>query len=355
MRIILYQDETLNLNLNALCEGINRITDSDFHVAIGHSVFKLKPNSLKHPFTHHAVAEDLAEEIKGADIVLISTTRRYENNYFYEEEVGVIILSFYAWGQLTSLPMENGLVFFLASMLKYKLPIPEAHDLTSGCLNDFLWDKTAVDLGMRSAGLCSSCQNYLQTQKVDPSALTSLKAIEAMIEPLGSASRANENVLNYLMSGSPSRGQISPDRFHVFLCHNSTDKAAVRRIARSLETRNIRPWLDEDQLRPGLAWQVALEDQIAQIDSAIVFVGSSGIGPWQGMEMRSFLSEFVQRNCPVIPTILPEAKTVPELPIFLRQMVWVDFRENPQRALELLIWGITGTRPARRNVGKKLV
>jgi hypothetical protein len=350
MKILLYQDETVNLNLKALCEGLNRITDDDFDVDIGHSAFKLKPGSIKHPISHKGVSAQLAEEIRGWDLVLIITAIPYENNYFYEDEGNVIILSFYAWSYLTSLPMENGLVFFLAGMLRYNLPVPESHDLTTGCLNDFLWDKSAIDLGMRSAGLCSSCQDYLQKQKVSASASTSLRAIQTMLDPLGYASRANENILNYLTLASPAKAQDSPDRFHVFLCHNSKDKPAVRRVARSLETRKIRPWLDEDQLRPGLAWQVALEDQIAQIDSAVVFVGSSGFGPWQEMEVRSFLSEFVKRKCPVIPTILPEAENVPELPIFLRQMMWVDFREDAQRALELLIWGITGKKPTRRNV-----
>ena len=308
------------------------------------------PRSIKYPVSHEAVSEFLSEEIKDADMALIITVTPYENNYFYEAKGKITILSFYAWGQLTNLLMENGVVFFLASILRYKLPLPESHDLTTGCVNDFLWDKKAVDLGMRSGGLCSSCHNYLQKQKLDRSALTSRRAIEAMLETLGSSSRANENVLNYLWVGGTVEKRSLPDRFHVFLCHNSKDKPAVRKIARSLEARNIRPWLDEDQLRPGLAWQVALEDQITQIDSAVVFVGSSGMGPWQEMEVRSFLSEFVQRKCPVIPTMLPNAKSVPELPIFLRQMMWVDFRENPERALDLLIWGITGKKPPLMHV-----
>lgn len=348
MKILLYQDETLSLNLNALCEGINKITDADVYLDVGHTALTLKPGSIKYPTSHDAVSKILAKEINDADTTLIITTRPYENNYFYEEEGKVTILSFYAWGQLTSLPMENGVVFFLASILRYNLPLPESHDLTLGCLNDFLWDKTAVDLGMRAASLCSSCQNHLKKQKLDRQELTTLRAIEAMLEPLGSASRANDNVLNYLVV-SPSRTQSPTDRFHVFLCHNAKDKPEVRKIARSLEARNVRPWLDEDQLRPGLVWQVALEEQIPHIDSAVVFLGSSGIGPWQELEVRSFLSEFVQRKCPVIPTILPQATSVPELPIFLRQMMCVDFRENSERALDLLIWGITGKRPPHRH------
>lgn len=349
MKVLLYQDATLNLNLIGVSEGLNKVTHGDLYFATGRTEFKLKPGSIKYPVTHQQLSQTLAGEIEDAALALIITRTAYENNYFYEAKGKVTILSFYAWEQLTSLPLENGVVYFLSSILRFCLPLPEAHDLTTGCINDFLWDKTAVDLGMRSGNLCSSCQHYLQKKKLDPRALSVFRAIKVMLDLLGSASRANENVLNYLTLGSALNNQTSEEHFHVFLCHNAKDKPEVRKIARSLEARNILPWLDEDQLRPGLAWQVALEEQISQIDSAVVFVGSSGMGPWQEMEVRSFLSEFVQRKCPVIPTILSEAKKVPELPIFLRQMMWVDFRENPERALDLLIWGITGKRPTHRN------
>jgi len=139
--------------------------------------------------------------------------------------------------------------------------------------------------------------------------------------------------------------QNVPLPFAVFLCHNAQDKADVRIIRRKLEALGIRTWFDEEQLRPGMAWQVVLEEQIAAIESAAVFVGRSGIGPWQSVEMRAFLSEFVRRRCPVIPVILANAKDIPELPIFLRQLTWVDFRETPDDALSRLVWGITGKRP----------
>jgi hypothetical protein len=52
--------------------------------------------------------------------------------------------------------------------------------------------------------------------------------------------------------------------------------------------------------------------------------------------MRAFLSEFSSRGCPVIPVILPDAQIVPELPIFLKQMTWVDLKKDFQQGLERL-------------------
>ena len=53
--------------------------------------------------------------------------------------------------------------------------------------------------------------------------------------------------------------------FDVFLCHNSKDKPEVKRIAEPLKAQGIVPWLDEWELRPGLPWQRALEEQIEHI------------------------------------------------------------------------------------------
>jgi hypothetical protein len=73
--------------------------------------------------------------------------------------------------------------------------------------------------------------------------------------------------------------------------------------------------------------QEALEAQIEQIQSAAVFVGQSGSGPWQKRELDTFLREFVDRRCPVIPVILSSCENMPPLPKFLRSHTWVDFRK----------------------------
>ncbi|MEL6439872.1 MAG: SUMF1/EgtB/PvdO family nonheme iron enzyme [Cyanobacteria bacterium J06621_8] len=138
--------------------------------------------------------------------------------------------------------------------------------------------------------------------------------------------------------------------FDVFLCHNSKDKPEVIEIARQLKQRRLNPWLDEWELRPGLSWQELLEEQIEEIKTAAVFVGSSGLGPWQKREMRAFLSEFVERNCPVIPVLLKSAPKEPRLPIFLRGMTYVDFRRTESKPLARLSWGITGIKPDDLNL-----
>jgi hypothetical protein len=134
-------------------------------------------------------------------------------------------------------------------------------------------------------------------------------------------------------------------RFDVFLCHNSADKPAVRVVARALRARGVLPWLDEWELPPGQPWQPLLERQIENIRSAAVFVGLAGVGPWQEQEIYGFLREFVARRAPVIPVLLDNAPSAPDLPVFLRAMTYVDFRQREPDPMVRLEWGVTGVRP----------
>jgi hypothetical protein len=122
-----------------------------------------------------------------------------------------------------------------------------------------------------------------------------------------------------------SEPNTNTETFDVFLCHNGEDKPEIRDIARQLAENGIAYWLDEEQIRPGTSWQTALGDQINSIKSAAVFVGESGIGPWQQEEMQSFLSEFVERKCRVIPVILSSATKTPDLPWLLKNRHRIDF------------------------------
>jgi Nucleotide modification associated domain 2/TIR domain len=148
--------------------------------------------------------------------------------------------------------------------------------------------------------------------------------------------------------GFPLEYDNHPKPYDVFLCHNSQDKPSVRRLYRQLIKHGVSPWFDEEHIRPGTSWQRELENAIPTIRSAAVVVGPNGQGPWQSQEIDAFLREFVSRGCPVIPVLLKTAPAEPQLPIFLRGLSWVDFRQARPNPWRQLLWGITDSRPAGR-------
>ena len=118
--------------------------------------------------------------------------------------------------------------------------------------------------------------------------------------------------------------------FDVFLSHSSRDKPAVEALTHRLEDEaHLNPWLDKWHLVPGEPWQEALEQALDASRTCAVFIGPSGISPWENEEMRSALQTRVsQVDFRVVPVLLPGA-TMPErgpLPRFLRRLTWVDFR-----------------------------
>ena len=141
-----------------------------------------------------------------------------------------------------------------------------------------------------------------------------------------------------------SEEKIAKGEYDVFLCYKNEDKREVKKLGNQLKDWGIAPWLDMWDIPPGRLWQREIEKQIETIPSAAVFVGQIGIGPWQQMEIDAFLREFVNRGCPVIPALLPNAPDKPKLPLFLTGMQWVDFRITDPNPLQRLIWGITGKR-----------
>ncbi len=339
MRLLLYQDATLKVDFDAICAGINCLGTA-VKCERGVATFHVPTARIEYPDTYNRLPSDLVREAGLADLSICCTEVPYDNNYFFQYGGKVCILSFSGWSMLTSLPVENGLVYFLAVFLAGDLfRNTELHKRTTGCISDFLGDKTSVDIAMRSAFICTSCIRTFEASSPSARDRDHLIAVQEFLNELSRASRANESIAHYWQRTQKKTG------FDVFLCHNSADKREVQEIARDLKNRALKPWLDEEQLRPGLPWQEALEEQIGTIAAAAVFVGASGFGPWQNRELRVFLDEFVRRHCPVIPVLLPTVTSPPDLPLFLRQMTWVDYRRDAKSALELLIWGITGQRP----------
>jgi TIR domain len=140
------------------------------------------------------------------------------------------------------------------------------------------------------------------------------------------------------------------NRYDVFLSHSTADKPAVEMLAHKLVEGGINPFLDKWHLIPGEAWEEALEEALDQSRTCAVFVGLTGLGPWQNEEMRSALEDRVRNKAfRVIPVLLPGSlePQSEKLPRFLRRLTWVDFRAGleDEDAFRRLVHGIQGTSP----------
>jgi hypothetical protein len=177
---------------------------------------------------------------------------------------------------------------------------------------------------MRSARVCPRCVDGFTGD------VRALEGVRGLLTLVSNASRQGKDIL------TAATATAGPPVFDVFMCHNGQDKPAVRSINATLKSRGIRTWLDEEQLPSDVPWQPERESLIADARAACVFVGDSGVGPWQDEETRTCLSEFVRRGCPVIPVLLPDAPAVPDLPLFLRQMTWLDLRHQFDEGMKRL-------------------
>lgn len=325
MKIALYTDNTIPLPLDPICDLLNSVFNQ-IEFSVGKENLRIDVR-ISVPAIYENLPEGLIKEIAKYDYAFMCTNVPYENNYYFEGGDGCVLISFSGWNLYTELPLTNGFVYFICSLLTDLLDIGKTHDQNTGCINDFWWDKRGVDVGMRAAFICAKCLNKYTG---DPQ---HLRDIRKMLDLISTASRSGSDIINL----QPLSLDRTEPVFDVFLCHNSDDKPKIRDMNSVLQAAGITTWLDEERLPPGIPWQPELEKQITKIRSACVFVGANGRGPWQDIEIRAFLSEFANRGCPVIPIILEDAREIPDLPLFLKQMTWIDLRKEYHKNLSRLI------------------
>ncbi|MBV9471279.1 MAG: TIR domain-containing protein [Abitibacteriaceae bacterium] len=161
--------------------------------------------------------------------------------------------------------------------------------------------------------------------------------------------RAADIQRNHAAAITRLEGKSMTRDFDVFMAHNSQDKIQVETIANELKTRGLNPWLDKEQVAPGRWFQDVIQQVIPDVKSAAIFIGPNGLGKWQVLELRSFISQCVTNNIPVIPVLLPGVHSLPSELLFLQELSYVRFDNglNDPDALDNLEWGITGKHPKR--------
>jgi hypothetical protein len=154
----------------------------------------------------------------------------------------------------------------------------------------------------------------------------------------------------------PSNG---PKRYDAFLSFNSQDRPAVREVARRLEGKGLALYLEDWELAPGREFQPALATGLNESKTAVVFLGPSGLGPWQKEEIQIAIDKRGRDpEFHVIPVLLPGTERPRRGDVahleFLINASWVEFLKtlDDERALRSLVWGITGTKPRQPDAAR---
>lgn len=133
--------------------------------------------------------------------------------------------------------------------------------------------------------------------------------------------------------------------YDVFFSYHSQDREVVEAVARALQERGLRVFLDRWYLLPGRPWPQALEEALRSCRAVAVFLGRHGTGRWQQREKDLALDRQARDSLfPVIPVLLAQGEAALG---FLGLNTWVDLSREPDDpvAMEILASAVRGEPP----------
>ncbi len=137
-------------------------------------------------------------------------------------------------------------------------------------------------------------------------------------------------------------------QFDVFLSHNSVDKPWVIELKNNLLRYGVSVWLDQDEIRPGDIFVKALEKGLAESGAMALIISPESMNS-EWVEAEYYRAVALSQNKKVALQLIPVILRDAELPGFLTDRSWVDFRDgaNYPQSVRDLVWGITGKKPDR--------
>ncbi len=132
-------------------------------------------------------------------------------------------------------------------------------------------------------------------------------------------------------------------RDFVFISYSREDRAFVDRLSQDLRSGGVTTWQDTKEIAAGENWRLAIEGSLRRA-SALLYVASarSVNSQWMSKELEAVFS----RGARIIPVVLDD-QGEQDLPQFLRDFQWVDFRHGYEAALAQLLAALQPLRTDR--------
>jgi hypothetical protein len=121
----------------------------------------------------------------------------------------------------------------------------------------------------------------------------------------------------------------------IFISYNHADKGTAESLAKILVQAKQNVWIDKWELNAGDSLIERIEEALGGADAILVLLSKSSTqSEWCKKELRSgLLRELEEKSVLVIPIVLDDC----DIPLFLREKLWIDFRKNRDEQLALLL------------------
>lgn len=194
--VVLFAEEEVSVDLENIIKNLNRICKFS-RFSKGKSIIKFKEEYITHPDSYKNLNEKTLEEMKDKNLSIFITSKPYDNNFFFLTYGFSMILSFSNWNYYTNLHINNGIIYFIANIMSLYIDNSFMHNDITGCIYDFLGDKTGIDTGMRFSYICPRCLIRLSTEKLNKFQKELLSDFKNIANDLGSASKWNQDIVEY--------------------------------------------------------------------------------------------------------------------------------------------------------------
>jgi len=131
----------------------------------------------------------------------------------------------------------------------------------------------------------------------------------------------------------------------VFISYSSHDRGFVEQLAKDLMADGVTPWIDRWEMLTGESLTDKIGPAILENDYFVVVMSPSSVeSEWVKRELGvALIREFDERRVGVTPIYLREC----EIPPFLRDKIYADFRMDYRSGLENLLRRLGKVRTAR--------
>jgi hypothetical protein len=121
----------------------------------------------------------------------------------------------------------------------------------------------------------------------------------------------------------------------IFISHNHNDKPFVRRLAGDMSRMGIKVWVDEAEINVGDSLIAKISAALGEMEYlGVVLSPNSVSSSWVQEELQQALySQISDRTVKVLPILLRDCL----LPVFLRDKLYADFRDEVQYASALFL------------------